>query len=99
MSAVNIAEVATWLYENDWSTTEIEIILDGLSIRELPFDSAAALLTGKLRTATMELGLGLGDRACLATGYIERCPVLTADQAWQKLGIDNIKVQPDYHSN
>ena len=93
MSTVNLAEVMTWLYENDWSTTEIEIILDGLPIRELPFNSAAALLTGKLRKATKELGLGLGDRACLATGYIEGCPVLTADQAWQELDIDNIKVQ------
>ena len=30
-------------------------------------------------TATRHLGLGLGDRACLAAGRVEGCPVLTSD--------------------
>jgi len=30
-------------------------------------------------------GLSLGDRACLATGLIEKMPVMTADQVWKKL--------------
>ena len=93
MSAVNIAEVTTWLYDHHWSTPEIEIFLDGLSIRELPFDSRAALLTGKLRPMTKSMGLGLGDRACLATGYIEQCPILTADKAWLSLSMNNLEIR------
>ena len=93
MSAVNIAEVTTWLYANDWSTPEIEIFLDDLSIRKLPFDSRAALLTGKFRTITKSIGLGLGDRACLATGYIEQCPILTADRVWLSLNVNNLQIR------
>lgn len=93
MSAVNIAEVTSWLYENQWSTPEIEVFLDGLSIRELPFDSRAALLTGKFRTMTKSIGLGLGDRACLATGYIEQCPILTADRAWLSLNMNDLDIR------
>ena len=93
MSAVNLAEVTSWLYDNQWSTPEIEVFLDDLSIRELPFDSRAALLTGKFRTMTKSIGLGLGDRACLATGYIEQCPILTADQAWLSLNMNNLDIR------
>ena len=93
MSAVNIAEVTAWLYENQWSTPEIEIFLDDLSIRQLPFDSRAALLTGKLRPMTTPIGLGLGVRACLATGYIEQCPVLTADKAWSSIDMNNLEIR------
>ena len=93
MSAVNIVEVTSWMYDNRWSTPEIEVFLDDLSIRELPFDSRAALLPGKFRTMTKSFGLGLGDRACLATGYIEQCPILTADQAWLSLNMNNLDIR------
>jgi len=40
---------------------------------------------GELCQITAALGLSLGDRACLATGLIEKMPVMTADQVWQRL--------------
>ena len=75
MSTVNVAEVAARLHQDGWSESEVALVFDSLGIEVLPFDPEAALLSGRLRTATRRLGLGLGDRACLATGRIEGCPV------------------------
>ena len=93
MSAVNVAEVAARLHRDGWSDSEVALVFDSLGIEVLPFDPAAALLSGRLRSATSRLGLGLGDRACLATGRIEGCPVLTSDRSWQELDIADVDVR------
>jgi len=93
MSTVNVAEVAARLHQDGWSDSEVVLVFDSLGIEVLPFDRAAALLSGRLRTATSRLGLGLGDRACLATGRIEGCPVLTSDRSWQELDIAEVDVR------
>ena len=93
MSAVNVAEVAARLDQDGWSTSEVALVFESLGIEVLPFDARAALASGRLRTATMGFGLGLGDRACLATGRIEGCPVLTSDRSWGTLAIAGIDVR------
>ena len=93
MSTVNIAEVAARLHQDGWSDSEVALVFDSLGIEVLPFDPMAALLSGRLRPATSRLGLGLGDRACLATGRIEGCPVLTSDRSWQELDIADVDVR------
>ena len=93
MSTVNVAEVAARLHQDGWSDAEVAIVFESLGIEVLPFGPRAALLSGRLRTATRRFGLGLGDRACLATGCVERCPVLTADRSWQALGISDLDVR------
>ncbi|MDD9984288.1 MAG: type II toxin-antitoxin system VapC family toxin [Gammaproteobacteria bacterium] len=93
MSTVNVAEVAARLHQDGWSDSEVALVFDSLGIEVLPFDPAAALLSGRLRPATSRLGLGLGDRACLATGRIEGCPVLTSDRSWQELDIAEVDVR------
>ena len=93
MSTVNVAEVAARLHQDGWSDAEVAIVFESLGIEVLPFGAQAALLSGRLRTATRRLGLGLGDRACLATGCVEGCPVLTADRSWQGLGISDLDVR------
>ena len=74
MSAVNAGEVA--------------LAFDELGIEILPFDRRCALLSGHYRPATRSLGLGLEDRACLATAHQQERPALTADRAWEALEID-----------
>ena len=93
MSTVNVAEVAACLHQDGWSDAEVALVFEALGIEVLPFGPQAALLSGRLRTATKRFGLGLGDRACLATGCVEGCPVLTSDRSWGALGIADLDVR------
>ena len=85
MSAVNVAEVAAKLHTAGWADEDVALVFEGIDI--VPFDARHALLSGRYRPATRSLGLGLGDRACLATANLQQCPALTADRAWEALDI------------
>ena len=85
MSAVNVAEVAAKLHTAGWADEDVALVFEGIDI--VPFDARHALLSGRYRPATRSLGLGLGDRACLATANLQRCPALTADRAWEALDV------------
>ena len=93
MSAVNVAEVASRLHQDGWTESEAAFVFDNLGIEVLPFDREVALMSGRYRTLTSRLGLRLGDRACLATGRVEECPVLTADRSWLKIGIAGLDIR------
>lgn len=67
---------------------ELEGGLRSLFQEIIDFDFAQATLAATLRKETKKLGLSLGDRACLALGITENCPVVTADKAWSKLSLD-----------
>lgn len=92
MSTVNVAEVAAHLRAHDWSAGQVEDVLDDLGIEVVPFGRTTALLSGAYRPKTHHLGLGLGDRACLATARRLRLPVLTADRAWARLTLRGVDV-------
>lgn len=51
----------------------------------VPFDREDAEAAARLRPATRNLGLGLGDRACLALAGRLGLPAVTGDRAWQRL--------------
>ena len=85
ISAVNAAEVAAKLHGAGWADEDIALVFEGMDT--VPFDAAHALLSGSYRPVTRGFGLGLGDRACLATASLLRCPALTADRAWAALDI------------
>ena len=93
MSSVNAAEVAARLHEEGWEESEVALVFDELGVRVLPFAVDVALLSGRYRVATRSLGLGLGDRACLATARIQGCPLLTADHAWAELDLEGVEVR------
>lgn len=93
MSAVNVAEVAARLHQEGWTEAEVALVFEELGIRVLPFGSAAALLSGRYRLATQPLGLGPGDRACLATARLEACPALTADRIWEQLELEGVEIR------
>jgi PIN domain nuclease of toxin-antitoxin system len=88
-STVNLAEVQTKLVGRGW--TPEEAWEDTLSpVREaVAFAEEHAKLAGSLVTQTRQIGLSLGDRACLALGIALKAPVYTAEKAWKnlKLGI------------
>ena len=93
MSAVNVAEVAACLCQEGWGDEEVSLVFKELGIRILPFDADTALLSGRYRVATQPLGLGLGDRACLASARIEACPALTADKVWGQLDLTGVDIR------
>ncbi len=92
ISAVNAGEVAACLFQEDWDLEEVLLAFNQLGVTVLPFDAETAITSGSFRKATRKLGLGLGDRACLATAYKEKCPVLTADKAWTRLELPDVAV-------
>ena len=87
ISAVNLAEIVSKLVENGYDNQEIERAIDGFLPSTVPFDAAQAVEAGILRANTRQLGLSLGDRACLALAKRISARVITADRAWAKLDI------------
>ena len=93
MSTVNAAEVSARLHQDRWTDPEVALAFEELGIELLPFGPETAMLSGKYRNATTHLGLGLGDRACLATACLEQCPALTADQSWRQLELVGVEIR------
>ena len=92
MSAVNVAEVASRLHREGWTAFDVNALFQGLPILILQFDLNTALLCGHYRPLTAHLGLSLGDRACLATAYLQAGTALTADRAWTQLDLEGVDV-------
>ena len=88
MSAVNLAELVAKSAERMRDHAEIAAMIAELPIEIVPFDKAQAFATGLLRAATRNLGLSLGDRACLALAKSINVVALTADKPWLELDID-----------
>ncbi len=84
-STVNLAEVQAKLVSRGWPAEEAWA--DAISpIREaVPFDSDQAKVAGSMVAVTRQLGLSLGDRACIALGLSLRAPIFTAEKLWSKL--------------
>ena len=88
VSAVNWAEViqkslrrqtdVSWMWAG---FSEVGVIIE-------PFTPAQAELAAHLWEKTRRHGLSLADRACLSLAMERQAPVLTADRAWAKLGLD-----------
>lgn len=88
ISSVNMAEALVKLIRRGAAPEEAREMFDALGIgRIVPFDEAAAFVSATLLGATSPLGLGLGDRACLATGRLLGLPVVTADREWAALDV------------
>lgn len=90
MCAVNVTEIVTRLYDKGWPMGLAASETAKLVSRVAPFDDPLAFRAGWLRVETRDLGLSLGDRACLALAMAAGLPVYTADRDWSSLdlGID-----------
>ncbi len=85
ISTVNWSEVAQKLQTRQIDFKIIRQNLEILGLKFISFNVDHANKASELFQITSSFGLSLGDRACLATGIIEKMPVITADQIWQKL--------------
>jgi len=82
ISAVNLSEVVSKLSEGGMPVKAIYQALQPLGLEIVPFDEDQAYQTGFLRIATRDLGMSLGDRACLSLAAKLGAVALTADKAW-----------------
>lgn len=88
INTVNLSEIYATAVEKGVDVEAVRNSVTALSIRIVPFGETHAFIAGELRKHTRRHGLSLGDRACLATAIIEKCPVITADRIWLKVGLD-----------
>lgn len=92
INAVNYAEVLSRLGDAGEEPTtahrrlQEQALIGGL-LEIVPLTEDDAVTTARLRAATREHGLSLGDRACLATGLRLGRPVLTADRSWAAVDV------------
>ena len=92
ISTVNLGEVLSRAADRDADPAQVARqmtdrgLLDG-AISVAPFTTADAIEVARLRPLTRDLGLSLGDRACLALARRLDAPVLAADSAWAKLDL------------
>lgn len=66
MSVVNHAELVSYYAKAGSDPAAIEAMLRALPIELVPVDRELATAAGLLRAVTVEVGLSLGDRFCLA---------------------------------
>ena len=85
MSTVNWAEVVGKVSQGDAGVPGLRGSLEILGLSFAPFTATQAEIAGGLRERTRELGLSLGDRACLALGLDREATIYTADRAWKQL--------------
>jgi PIN domain nuclease of toxin-antitoxin system len=87
ISSVNWVEVIQKVIAKNISIDDLDNELAAVDLSFLSFDRQQASIGGSLWQQTKELGLSLGDRACLALAQQLDLPVLTADKIWQRLDI------------
>ena len=83
MSAVNFAEVVSHFVHSGMPADEVDLMLKPLPMNIVPADFELAKLAGRLRSATADAGLSLGDRFCLALAIREKSVAWTADKQWR----------------
>ena len=85
MSTVNWTEVIQKAAGSESEVAELRGDLESLGLALEPFSASQAGIAGSLREPTMEFGLSLGDRACLALAIEKGETILTADRVWARL--------------
>ena len=85
MASVNWAEVVQKSLSAGVDVVGMREDLQALGLRVEPFLPTDGDTAGQLWASTRQLGLSLGDRACLSLGLRLGLPVLTCDRAWSQL--------------
>ena len=82
MTTINLADMVSHYAKLGVARHDIEALLRPLPIRLAPIDAALSYDAGMLRPISLEAGLSLGDRNCLALAKRENLPALTAERRW-----------------
>jgi ribonuclease VapC len=87
ISSVNWSEVVQKSLERQMEIDGLRHDLEALGLEILPFTAVLSETTARLRSATRQAGLSLGDRACLALAAVLGLPAITTDRIWPDLGL------------
>ncbi|VAW02435.1 hypothetical protein MNBD_ACTINO02-1035 [hydrothermal vent metagenome] len=95
ISAVSHAEVLSRLAYLGVPVASSVDLLVRLRVSVRSFTESQARTVGELRIGTAEIGLSLGDRACVALARQHVLAVVTADRVWAELdlGVEVITVR------
>lgn len=93
ISSVNTCEVATVLGRLGMPYEKITTLIHETVGRIVSFNQEQSLVAAKLWKLTRPYGLSLGDRACLALGFIEKLPIYTADKTWEQLPLKDAEIR------
>ena len=85
ISAVNMAETIAKLVEKGMTLSQATHSVRIFQMQIEPLDEKLAVTVAALRAPTTNLGLSLGDLACLAVAQKLNMPIMTADKIWAKL--------------
>ena len=77
MLSVNYAEVVSHFIQAGMPADQVNAMLKPLPMAIVEADHGLATSTGRLRAATAEAGLSLGDHFCLALARRDGLPALT----------------------
>jgi ribonuclease VapC len=81
LSTVNLSEVCAKLNDHGVAAAQVTETIEDLNLVIEPFLREDAERAGGWRALTRDLGLSLGDRACLALALRLDVPALTTDRA------------------
>lgn len=87
MGSVNWAEVVQKTISAGVEVDGLLADLQALGLSVVPFLPADGETAGRLWEPTRQLGLSLGDRACLSVGFRLGLTVVTCDRAWAVLDL------------
>ena len=93
ISSVNWSEVVQKVQAKGRDSRQLRGLFEGLGVTVEPFRAGTAERAASLHPVTRDLGLSLGDRACLALGLEKGLTVYTADRAWSTADL-GVVVQP-----
>ena len=94
IGSVNLSEVIAKLQDKGFDDPTIDATLADLGLNVRPFDHDQAVIAGKLRTATRDFNVSLGDRACLALALQTGSVAVSGDRDWAQFA-DVIGVKLD----
>jgi ribonuclease VapC len=83
LSTANLAEVLSKGAERGLAVDELHSTIKDLGVHVVRVTTEHAVTAGLLRPLTKAVGLGLGDRLCLALALDAGCPVLTTEKRWK----------------
>lgn len=92
ISTINLSETIQKSLAAGVDVKGLRADLEALGIVLVPFEAEDAESAATLWMKTKELGLSLGDRACLATALKLGLPAITVDKAWANIVNPKVKI-------
>jgi ribonuclease VapC len=95
ISAVNLAETLGKMVEHGKPLEETAYQIERLRLSVIPFDEQQARIAASFWKSTRDVGMSLGDRACLALALNLALPALTTEETWLKCdaGVKIVKIR------